>query len=71
MCDEFVKQLRDRAEAFDYDGRPDIACDYERAADIIEELYRENKSLAKSVNDASEILRKHRIRVMEQLPKEE
>jgi hypothetical protein len=36
--DEFVKRLRDRACAFDYDGRPDIACDYEQAADAIEEL---------------------------------
>lgn len=34
MYDELVKRLRDRAGAFDYDGRPDIACDYEQAADV-------------------------------------
>ena len=36
MYDELVKRLRDKAGAFDYDGRPDIACDYEQAADAIE-----------------------------------
>ena len=35
---EQVKKLRERAECFDYDGRPDIACDYEQAADAIEQL---------------------------------
>lgn len=38
--DELVKRLREKAGAFDYDGRPDIACDYEQAADAIEELMR-------------------------------
>lgn len=38
MYDEFVKRLREKAGAFDYDGRPDIACDYEQAANAIEEL---------------------------------
>lgn len=38
MYDELVKRLRSRAGAFDYDGRPDIACDYEQAADAIEQL---------------------------------
>lgn len=38
MYDELVRRLRSRAGAFDYDGRPDIACDYEQAADAIEEL---------------------------------
>jgi hypothetical protein len=36
--DELIKRLREKAGAFDYDGRPDIACDYEQAADAIEEL---------------------------------
>ena len=36
--EELVKRLREKAGAFDYDGRPDIACDYEQAADTIEEL---------------------------------
>lgn len=38
MYDELVKRLKERAGAFDYDGRPDIACDYEQAADAIETL---------------------------------
>lgn len=38
MYDELIKDLREKAGAFDYDGRPDIACDYEQAADAIEEL---------------------------------
>lgn len=40
------------------------------AADAIEELSRENESLAKSVNEASEILRKRWIPVTERLPEE-
>ena len=36
--DELVRRLREKAGAFDYDGRPDIACDYEQAADSIEAL---------------------------------
>ena len=35
---ELVRRLRDKTGAFDYDGRPDIACDYEQAADAIEFL---------------------------------
>lgn len=69
MCNELVKRLREKAGAFDYDGRPDIACDYEQAADAIEELTRENDSLAKSVNEASEFLRRRWIPVTERLPK--
>lgn len=38
MYEELVKKQREKAECFDYDGRPDIACDYEEAADAIEEL---------------------------------
>lgn len=38
MYEERVKRLREKAGAFDYDGRPDIACDYEQAADAIEQL---------------------------------
>ena len=38
MFDEQIKRLREKADAFDYDGRPDIACDYEQAADAIEQL---------------------------------
>lgn len=35
--DELVKRLRERAEAFDYDGWVETASDYEKAADVIEE----------------------------------
>lgn len=38
MYKELIKRLREKACAFDYDGRPDIACDYEQSADAIEEL---------------------------------
>ena len=38
------------------------------AADTIEEITRENESLAKSVNEASEILRRRWIPVTERLP---
>lgn len=38
MYKELIKRLREKAGAFDYDGRPDIACDYEQSADAIEKL---------------------------------
>ncbi len=38
MYDELIKRLREKAGAFDYDGRPGIACDYEQAADAVEDL---------------------------------
>jgi hypothetical protein len=38
MYEELIKRLREKAGAFYYDGRPDIACDYEQSADAIEEL---------------------------------
>ena len=50
---------------------PETACRTklnEEAADAIEELSSENKSLAKSVNQASDILRRRRIPVGERLP---
>lgn len=49
MYEELVKRLRERAECFDYDGRPDIACDYEEAADAIEELSRTHDADAKEI----------------------
>jgi hypothetical protein len=36
--DEFVKRLREKSEAFDYDGWVETASDYEKAADAIEGL---------------------------------
>jgi hypothetical protein len=35
---ELITRLRERAEAFDYDGWVETASDYEKAADTIEEL---------------------------------
>lgn len=47
--EERVKRLRDKAGAFDYDGRPDIACDYEQAADSIEELIAQQRGNEEAV----------------------
>ena len=58
MHEELAKRLKEKAGTFDYDGRPDIACDYEQAADAIEELTHENKELSfrsaqlEAMNDA-------------------
>lgn len=38
MYDELIKRLREKAEAFDYDGWVETASDYEKAAEVIEEL---------------------------------
>lgn len=38
MNDELVKMLREKAKFAMYAGRPDIAADYKRAAEAIEEL---------------------------------
>lgn len=45
MYDELVKRLRERAEAFDYDGWSETASDYEKAADAIEELLKAAKAM--------------------------
>ena len=63
MYDELVKQLRDKAGAFDYDGRPDIACDYEQAADAIEEI-------ATNYDAATDIM-KHQTEYIEELSRRE
>ena len=52
--DELIKRLRDRAGAFDYDGRPDIACDYEQAADAIEGLQKDNAALNGTISNLIE-----------------
>ena len=49
MYEELIKRLREKAGAFDYDGRPDIACDYEQAADAIEKLVDDRKALKRLV----------------------
>ena len=64
MYDNLIAALRNVSE---YDsGYAKLMHD---AADAIEELTRENESLAKSVNEASEILQKRWIPVTERLPK--
>lgn len=72
--DELVKRLRDRAGSFDYDGRPDIACDYEQAADAIEELQADKATLNDTVTNLLEQIKdigKPRwIPVTERLPQE-
>ena len=64
--DELVRQLREKAGAFDYDGRPDIACDYEQAANAIElqlklidGLEADNDSLCKTIDLYRKLLGGH------------
>lgn len=66
MNDELVKRLREEMEC--PDNFPEDSSLMREAADAIEEMSRENESLAKSVNEASEILRKRWIPVTEALP---
>ena len=41
MYDEFIKRLREKAEASDYDGWVETASDYEKTAEVIEKLSKE------------------------------
>ena len=67
---ELVKELRNMFRG--YKATDNENCRHAKtilqAADAIEELTRENDSLAKSVNEASEILRRRWIPVTEALP---
>ena len=65
MYDELVKRLRSRAGAFDYDGRPDIACDYEQAADAIEQLSAVNE---RQLLEIAVLIKPRWIPVTERLP---
>ncbi len=71
--DELIKALHEGAEFLEC-STPGIKNSFAKmchnAAETIEELSRENESLAKSVNEASEILRKRWIPVTERLPQE-
>ncbi len=70
MCDELVKRLHRHSENLvAYKLGADFADAVQQAADAIEELTRENESLTKSVNEASEILRRRWIPVTERKPK--
>ena len=72
--DEMVKHLREKADAFDYQGWVETAIDYELAANIIEELSKranEWELLAESWQKAYEGLKNRMprwISVTEQLP---
>ena len=70
MYNELIESLRYEA-VFAYLGSDGewLSEMMKQAADVIEELSRENESLAKSVNEASEILRRRWIPVTERLPK--
>ena len=67
MNDELVKRLRAQAVYLPekFSKNAELLDVLMKAADAIEELSRENESLAKSVNEASEILRKRWIPVTE------
>lgn len=68
--DELVKRLHRQAAYLPekFSKNAELLDVLMKAADAIEELSRENESLAKSVNEASEILRKRWIPVTERLP---
>ncbi len=79
MYDELVKQCRDCIDClcgdckYEHLQKPGnfVQCMNSllgETADAIEELTHENESLAKSVNEASEILRKRWVSVTEALP---
>lgn len=76
MYDELVKRLREADEKSMcgecglnlHTGATKKGVLFAEAADAIEELTRENESLAKSVNDASAILRRRWIPVTERFP---
>ena len=58
MYDELVNRLREKASAFDYQGWTETAIDYEQAADALEEIDREYKSISKSLDEAVELIQK-------------
>ena len=66
MYDELVAALRRQCDEMDCGNCN--TCVKTQAADAIEELSREKESLAKTVQEASEILRKRWISVTERLP---
>lgn len=74
MYDELINRLRSQCSGYrkecedcNADGNCRSQMENE-AADAVEELSREKESLAKSVNEASEILRRRWIPVTERLP---
>ena len=67
--DELVKQLREVEEMLKVAQFKEAANLIEQTVNALDELTRENESLAKSVNEASEILRRRWIPVTERLPR--
>lgn len=66
MYDELVKRLKSHANLVrEYNEDTKL---FDEAVEAIEELSRENESLANSVNEASDILRRRWIPVTERLP---
>ena len=72
MYDELVKRIHRQAVYLPekFSKNAELLDVLMKAADAIEELSRENESLAKSVNEASEILHKRWIPVTERLPED-
>ena len=72
MYDELLKRLREKAGAFDYDGWVETACDYEQAADAIEELIAKLNHADEQIERLVEAAEERRwIPVTERLPSED
>ena len=55
MYDDFVNRLREKADAFDYDGWVETAIDYEQAADAIEELIKDRDNWKATAKEEHEM----------------
>ena len=66
MYEELIKRLREKAGAFDYDGRPDIACDYEQSADAIESTNKAYQMISEAYE--AEVTKQNWIPVTKMLP---
>lgn len=69
MYEELIQRLREKAGAFDYDGRPDIACDYEQAADAIESTNNAYQMISEAYE--AEVTKQNWIPVTERLPEKD
>lgn len=70
MHEDLIKRLRAVEKMLTTANFSEASSLISQAADAIDELTRENESLAKSVNEASEILRRRWIPVTERLPED-
>lgn len=55
MYEEQIKRLREKAEAFDYDGWVETAIDYAQAADAIEELIKDRDNWKATAKEEREM----------------